>query len=82
MQTVDLYGLRRAIIGAFTEDTLRMALDDELGKSLRNLVAPGNFEIVVFNLLKLAQREDWLERLLNALIRQNSARNNKNYAVE
>jgi hypothetical protein len=74
MPVLNFYRLRQAITGAFTQSSLQMALDEELDKDLTDLVQPGSFDEIVYRLLKLADREDWMESLLKALAKRSTNR--------
>jgi hypothetical protein len=74
MSVLNFYRLRQGITGAFTQSSLQMALDEELNKDLGDLVQPGSFDEIVYRLLKLADREDWMESLLKALAKRSNNR--------
>ena len=59
--------LRDALIDAFPEkSSLEQMLFYELDKNL-NVIADGtSLEVVVFNLIKIAEAQDWVERLISA----------------
>lgn len=58
--------VRDAFMAAYTTDTLTMLLADELDKQLGEIVAPGPFKLVVFNLIQLARAEGWLDQMIAA----------------
>jgi Effector-associated domain 1 len=60
-----------ALVGAFTPDTLRQMVRFRLNRQLDALAKPGNFRVVVFELVETADREGWVNDLLAAAIQAN-----------
>jgi hypothetical protein len=66
-----LYQAQRAILDAFTEDTLRQCLQFRLDKNLDHITKPAKFSDRVFELLNAANDEGWTVDLLRALRSRN-----------
>jgi len=64
--------VRDALLGAYTQSTLEMLLDVELDKGLDEVVAAAPFEIQVFNLVKAAQKQGWIDDLVAAAERDSN----------
>lgn len=64
--------VRDALLAAYTHATLEMMLDVELDKRLDDVAAAANFQIQVFNLVKEAQRQAWIDNLVVAAERDSN----------
>ncbi|MER3494549.1 MAG: hypothetical protein C4323_21200 [Mastigocladus sp. ERB_26_2] len=65
-------GLQEALINAFpTKAFLEQMLSFELDKNLEAVAGEGNLETVVFNLIKRAESEGWVGKLVRAARKQN-----------
>ncbi|MBD2429889.1 MULTISPECIES: effector-associated domain EAD1-containing protein [Fischerella] len=70
-------GLREALINAFpTKAFLEQMLSFELDKNLEAVAGEGNLETVVFYLIKRAESEGWVGKLVRAARKQNPGNSN------
>ena len=56
----------KALLDAYTYNRLERMLQFRLDKELAHIVAPGTFEDVVFDLIRVAEMEAWTDQLLLA----------------
>lgn len=64
--------LQEALIDAFREkSSLEQMLSYELDKNLDAIAGGGNLEVVVFNLIKTADSQGWVENLICAARKSN-----------
>lgn len=64
--------LQEALIDAFREkSSLEQMLSFELDKNLDAIAGGGNLEVVVFNLIKIADSQEWVEGLICAARKSN-----------
>ena len=74
--------LRDALINAFPEkSSLEQMLWFELDKNLDTIASGDNLEAVVFNLIKKAEAENWVEDLIDAAQRENPGNQSLKYAA-
>ncbi len=64
--------LKDALVDAFpTKSSLEQMLSFELDKNLEAIAGEGSLEKIVFNLIKRAEAEAWVERLILAACQSN-----------
>ena len=63
--------LRDALCSAFDQDSLDQMLRLRLDKDRGQLVGPGNLRTIVFDLIRLADRQGWLPQLVRAARQDN-----------
>ncbi|MGC4013367.1 MAG: trypsin-like peptidase domain-containing protein [Luteolibacter sp.] len=71
MSDIKMEEVVRAFTDAFDSNSLERMLRFQIGKRLDNIVAPGRFDSVVFDLLDVAIREGWEVQLIQEAHRFN-----------
>ena len=64
----ELAELRAILLSAFNPASLRMMLQDRLDKNLEHLVGAGGLQVQIFELLNLANQENWNFQLIDAAL--------------
>ena len=68
--------LRESLVQAFDSHGLDMLLSDNLNLRLHNIIAPGAFNTVVFQLVQRSQQEGWTDKLIEAAQRERPQNSN------
>ena len=64
--------LQEALINAFpSKSSLEQMLSFQLNKSLDTFAGGDNLQVIVFNIIKIAEAEDWVENLIEAARKSN-----------
>src|SRR5262245_44288795 len=70
MEGIEKRAVRDALVSAFTEATLTQTLDFRLNVNLQAKVAPGDFNSVTYELLRVAEMEGWEADLIEAVYQE------------